>query len=51
MQAAQIAKALRTMDPNLAQYKTINAFKDQALGFLDKVSQSTDPLMPAGKAA
>ena len=38
MQAAQLARALRNLHPDITQYKTVSAFKEQALAYLDKVA-------------
>lgn len=38
MQAWELARALRNLPHDLVMYKTIAAFKDQALAYLDKIS-------------
>lgn len=37
-QAWELARALRNLPHDLVKYKTIAAFKDQALTYLDKIS-------------
>ncbi len=37
-QAWELARALRNLPHDLVKYKTIAAFKDQALAYLDKIS-------------
>jgi hypothetical protein len=39
-QAWELARALRNLPHDLVKYKTIAAFKDQALAYLDKISMA-----------
>ena len=38
MQARQLTQALRNLHPSIAQYKTIAAFRGQALEYLDSIA-------------
>jgi len=44
-QAKQLATGLRNLHPSIAQYKTIAAFREQALDYLDAI-----PLVPTSVA-
>ncbi|EIE18797.1 hypothetical protein COCSUDRAFT_20416 [Coccomyxa subellipsoidea C-169] len=47
--AWELARALRNLPHELVKYKTIAAFKDQALAYLDKISMSTKVQVPGCK--
>ena len=38
MQARQLTQALKNLHPSIAQYKTIAAFREQALEYLDSIA-------------
>ncbi len=44
VQARQLATGLRNLHPSIAQYKTIAAFRDQALEYLDSIPQLSVPV-------
>ena len=38
VQARQLTQALKNLHPSIAQYKTIAAFREQALEYLDSIA-------------
>ena len=42
VQARQLARALRNLHPSIAQYKTIAAFRGQALDYLDGIAEADE---------
>ena len=46
LQATELARALRNLPQELKNYKTIAAFQDQALEYLDGIGSQTEAKLP-----